>query len=376
MSTPAEQLALANQEAIWGDELSDHNARLNIAEYLREEKMPPGQYAALAEHHRRIIADARLLVAIADIPRDEQGTDRDKLVDFFEGQDWTPKTAEEAASALPKWLKVAGLKKPRSKRSQAGKEKDFIKARELNSDAISDLMTFGEIGVHEKRRDKKMNTSWLRQNRQGQYMIADFLMARESLDRGDWPKPDGLEYLQRQSYWRGLMLLAAEHAGSDALEDTLRFFFDKAQERQRHSSRQYMAAGARLGRPILRGVDIPVPETEPKRRPQSIEEIMPPELKIKVRIESDDASEARIANEIEQSSSPRAAEMKETAGGRVIRNEAGKGVMPPDRKPSAHAWAVHDERAQKSKRVRAAAWKRKADSGPSDKAHGEIQPPT
>lgn len=251
MSQAAQSEAYGYDEAIQ-HELSDKTARDNIAEYLREESMTPESYDSMPDAQKRIIADSKLLVYMEEIDSEGQQTDRDKLVAFFEEHNWLPKTGEEAAAALPKGLKVAGLKKPGKKRTQKGKEAEFVATRQFNEDAFNDLLTFGEIGVHTKGRDKPLNPSWLRQSRKGQYMIADAYLAREFLRRGEWLKPGTLEYDQRQSYWRGLMLLAAEHASSNVLAEVLGFFFDKANERLRQASRQYSAAGHRLGRPILK----------------------------------------------------------------------------------------------------------------------------
>ena len=233
--------------------------------------------------------------------------------------------------------------------------------------------------------ERQVDLDKLRFDRQAQYLLGDLLYARERLYHREWPARTTRVYKERQSFWRGCVLVAAMYGEPKLLGKVSSELLDSAEQRFRFWSRSMQeinrGRGSLAVRKELLGPESP--DSLEIGKPKAVEPLMssaerePTEYHIPVHIVSPrqtslDRAAARIENDAEQGSSYHASSRKEAGGGQIIFEDGkARGAEVAPARVSARAQAVHAERQAKSKKMRDANARRRWDTGPSDKAKGE-----
>lgn len=217
--------------------------------------------------------------------------------------------------------------------------------------------------------NENLRLDQLRQSKGSLYLLGDRLMRREFFDNHYWPAKNTKLFKDRQAYWRGAMLAAAQF-GSDELVQAI--FNNEVQELENEmvywgSVRQRIArtvggkaisealmlkARDRTGSLEDNAQNEPAGEDDEAEEPASYISRMPNHI-LRSQIVMYESVTKRIKNAVEQGMSPAAAEKKEFAGGRAIWDEDGEhiiGAIPPDEQPSAEQLVKHELEKQERRR--------------------------
>lgn len=240
---------LATTEKTVSDELSDIKAQEYLGSYLdaigAEDVIDHASPNSL-----QIMADIPLMVQLDALPfPDRPQTDRDKMARFFETNNWLPKHFQEANIASLKGLDETIR---RAKKSKVSDPKDaqrhtLATVKGYKRDAVKDIGTFNNVRIPTEEMTIAPDVARLRADRSSLYLLADILMAREFLNEAQWPKSNERHYKDMQSYWRGFMLFAAQHATDEILANTFNHFFEKSQQRRYFWSEKFRDASEKIG---------------------------------------------------------------------------------------------------------------------------------
>lgn len=266
-------------------EFSDDHAEMYLAAYLKDIGLED-PIETVSPYHRQIMADIPLMMQRVELPVvPKPHTDREKTLAFFNKQNWVPRQKQEANIAALKHVEGA-LKGARKSKNPDGAQLGTRKTiKRYYDDALADTLALNRVRIpSENYAADELDAHRLRQSRPALYVLADTMMAREFLVNDDWPNSNWPQYKDRQNYWRGFMLFAANHATDEALRETFDYFLPQVTERQLFWSRQYSLVNSKVGHlavkddvsegPVISG-DIPqtsAPETD-------YESLLPPDVR-------------------------------------------------------------------------------------------------
>lgn len=104
----------------------------------------------------------------------------------------------------------------RGNRNRAA-ESTFAMMESCRADALEEVIIYNQVMIARPDNQLVADINLLRSNRQALRLIGDHLMYREFLDKMRWPATSTNEYKERQKYWRGCMMAAAEYASPSML---------------------------------------------------------------------------------------------------------------------------------------------------------------
>ncbi|MBX4197012.1 hypothetical protein KW801_00445 [Candidatus Saccharibacteria bacterium] len=229
-------------------ELSDEKSSENLDYYLN--KIGAADVIdRFSPYDKRTMA-VPLILHLEPLPVPQKpSTERDRMVAFFEGQNWLPKQRQEATIAS-----LTGIDETlrRAKKTKKGDplraQKSFLASiRGYDQEAIKDEKILSAVRIPTEEMTIIPDIDRLRTDRAALYTLADYLMAREFLDKAEWPSSNSHAYRDRQSYWRGFMIFAGQHAPEEVLKDVFNYYFDKAQERRNFWSEKFKNVNGKIG---------------------------------------------------------------------------------------------------------------------------------
>lgn len=261
-----EQLAKNVEPA---DKLSDQQASEYLSFYL--DKIGASDVESqLSRYDKRIMSDMPLLVqldplAYADRPK----TERDKMVRFFEEDRWLPVSRNEATIASDRGVDGTIDRIRRISRGDpAGAARStYHTLKGYYAGSVEDNKVLNSVLDPSEDLSIDVSVPKLRSSRQALYVLADNLMAREFLDRQEWPNRNWKAFQERQNYWRGFMLFAGEHASDEVLADSFNHILEKVRNRRHYWDKNFKTVNKRLGHLMVEDVA----ETKIPHRP--VEEI-------------------------------------------------------------------------------------------------------
>ena len=236
------------------DPLSYEAAADNLSYFLDESGIDP---EITSDYDCQVMASVPLMVQLEPL-RTSLGThsERDKLVSYFEANDWLPKQLQEANIAAIKGvdetLRRASHTSQGDKTEAQKNTHDAVKRYYL--DSLHDVKTLNLVRTRREGQQMIPNIGSLRVTRPALYTIADMLLAREFLDKTQWANSNWAQYTHRQKYWRGFMLFAAQYGKDKVLNDAFNHFYEKAQNRRKFWSEEFGKMDRKIGHLVSEGL--------------------------------------------------------------------------------------------------------------------------
>ncbi len=232
-------------------EQAEQNHAQDYLDYYWQKIGAPDDPGRISTYDKKIMHDVplQLLVRPLEVPENSE-TDRDKLVKFFVENNWLPQTKQEAT--------IAGLRGVdetiyRASKTRVGEAEGALKSVHRNVEAYSkdsqnDLRTLRSVRRPFENFDIGLDINLLRSNNDVLYLLGDYLLSREFLERGNWLNSSWRKELNNgQKYWRGFMLAAAKDASDDVLKELFDNTLTMAGERSDYWRKQYKYVNGRLG---------------------------------------------------------------------------------------------------------------------------------
>lgn len=237
------------------DPLSYETAADNLSYFLHESAIDP---EITSDYDCQVMASVPLMVQLEPL-RTSPGShsERDKLVSYFEANDWLPKQLQEANIAAIKGvdetLRRASHTSQGDKTEAQKNTHNAVKRYYL--DSLHDVKTLNLVRTRREGQQMIPNIGSLRVTRPALYTIADMLLAREFLDKTQWANSNWAQYTHRQKYWRGFMLFAAQYGKDKVLNDAFNHFYEKAQNRRKFWSEEFGKMDRKIGHLVTEGLN-------------------------------------------------------------------------------------------------------------------------
>lgn len=232
------------------DPLSDAAAAENLSVFFDEIGVSSSDIQNTSEYNRRVIAQVPLTIQLEALPVGSQPyTERDNLALYFNKQNWLPKQLQEANIAAVKGLDET-LRRARntSQGDQTEAQLNTLETvKRYFTDSLRDVKTLNLVRTIREGTTMLPNIDSLRVTRPVLYTMADMFLAREFLDNAEWANSNWSHYIERQRYWRGFMLFAAEYARDEVLTEAFDHLYAKAQNRRRHWSVEFREIDRKIG---------------------------------------------------------------------------------------------------------------------------------
>jgi len=216
------------------------------------------------------MADVTLLAQLEplDLPKTPE-SDRDRLVEFFQINNWLPRSHQEAV--------IAGLKGVdetiyRAEHARQGNPQKALVAtyrtiRGFWYESAEDVKVLNRGLEPSEDFGIEVDIHKLRANQDILYLMGDYMLYREFLDQGNWPNKSWNRYIEEQKYWRGFMLAAARYANDDNLKSVYEKFLTMARNRLHYWTEKSRQADQELAHVVVKeefaekpGTDSPMPK--------------------------------------------------------------------------------------------------------------------
>jgi hypothetical protein len=216
----------------------------------------------LPAYDKRIMADLPLAMQLEPVPlRPDYSDYEQKTYNFFRSNHWLPKQQWEATLATTG--EVDKILRRAERFIQGDPEKaaavTHSNIKRYYSDAENDVSSLNNVLVPEEW-EIKPDITRLRGDRGALYVMADNLMAKEFFAHNQWPRSNQKVYKDRQKYWRGFMLFAAENASDQALEEVFDDVIQKARRRLDFWRDKYQILNQKVGHLLVKDVQEPAAE--------------------------------------------------------------------------------------------------------------------
>lgn len=222
---------------------------------------------SISAYQREIMADIPIMMQREPLTVPEKPKSvRDKMVAFFEKNNWLPRHRFEATTSS-----LSGIDETlrRAKHTRTGEPLKAQSAairsfKSYHKEAMEDVAALATVRQPNEDLTISAAAEKIRQNLPALYVLADNLHAREMLDEADWPRSNQKVYKNRQAYWRGFMIYAARYGEDKELVEITDQYFEKAQNRRDYWRGQVQAAEKKVGYlPVGDAVEIQIPHRGP-----------------------------------------------------------------------------------------------------------------